>query len=231
MSSPCFVKRNSITANPRDSKKLSVTEEIHLISKCLHARHKEFFRATMEPFLTEEEKELIQAAESLKINQQACFVFDQVVYRLTRRYAELIDWPDHAIAKVVETAIQLKSDLRCLVLDMSPSRGLQGKVAFKISDPQVIPARFPAPVLLTLKNTLPHWSQVAYLEPIYHENHVLQSISAVKRYQCRPQDPIIAGFLGTGPTNYGYPLGTTWQPVTRQRKEHPLLVFIIAHWD
>jgi len=231
MSLPGLLKQDSRSANNGFPENTAVAGEIHRIRQCLHSRHKEFFRAAIDPFLTEEEKELIRAAESLKMYRQACFVFDQAVYRLTRRYAELIDWPPQAMAPVVETAVQVKSGLRCLVLDMPPRRGLLGKVALKISDPKIIPEKFPASALLVLKDTLPHWSQIAYLEPVCQEEQVLRSIDAVKHLHCRPRDPIIAGYVGTGPTNYGYPLGTAWQPVKRPRKKYPLLVFLIAHWD
>ena len=214
------------------AEKVSPQEELDLIRKCLHCRDKYFFRTRVNKFLTDQEYELIQAAESMQLYPQACCIFDQVVYRLTLRYAELINWSRKAMAKVIEPARLLKADFCCVALEMPPSRGLEGKVAFKVSEPEKILEKFPASVLLALKDTLPHWSQVAYLEPIFYKDSLLRSVGEVDRFVCRPKDPIIAAFLGAGPDDYGYKLRRPWEPkVKRERKDYPLLTFIIAHWD
>jgi len=110
-----------------------------------------------------------------------------------------------------------------------------GRIAFKVSNPATAVAKFPTSVIHALAETQGYWRRVVYLEPVFHDGQVLRSITDVKRLICRPKDPIIAGFLGAGPINYGYrfPADIMQKRLSRKTriKDCRDLVFIVAHWD
>ena len=217
------------------TKRLSVEREQSLILIALHSGNREVFRDAIEALLTDDERDLIAAAESLSLPWQACGVFDGVVRRLSLRFAELVGWPPNAIADIVEPAKKLSDTMRCVVLNMPASRSLKGRTAFKLSEPQDITDRFPASAIHALANTRHYWAKVVYLEPIFHNGKVLRSQREVRRLRCRPADPIVAASLGSGPLNYGYSLYNPWEQSRRRGERRPKMVkrlaFLVAHWD
>jgi hypothetical protein len=212
------------------------------ILKALHARTHEEFREAIEPLLTEDEREHIAVAEPLM--HQLAMAYDAVVERLTQRWSRLNDWPP--FARVVEPGENLKRGLRACTLELfKPSRGLDGRVAFRAEvDLRWVTQPIPVPVLRVVReNAGTVFRAVTFLEPIYAvgrkrgQGQPLRSLASVRRQHCRPVDPIVVGWLGSGPRNYGL-----WLPLER-RGEHGFrnppprtssrgeLVFLIGHWD
>ena len=219
---------------PARANGLSAEREETLILTALHAEEGKVFREAVEVLLTDDERELIESAELLSMPLQACCVFDTIVRRVTLRFADLIGWNPQAIADIVEPAKQLSPKMRCIVLNIN-SRDLRGKVAFKVSQPESIGEQFPSSVINALAATKHYWRAMAYLEPIYHNGKLLRSQSEVRRFRCRPIDPILVGTIGCGPLNYGYKLSRAWEQGTSKRRERVRKVkkisFVLAHWD
>jgi hypothetical protein len=210
-------------------------KEASAIFQVLHEEDPDAFRHGITPLLLPEEKTLIEAAESLSLYAQAMGIFNDVILRLTYRWAEIQDWPMNAIASVVQPAKQVTPAMRCVVLNMPKSRMLHGRVAFKITEPKFIADRFPPSALEALANTKKYWKKFAYLEPIFNKDKILRSQEEVERW-CRPKDPIIAGWLGSGPHNFGYNMAKLWEYRRHDKAEKHLsqmrsVIFLIAHWD
>ena len=141
---PLFVSAR--TRSTEENWTLTADQEASLICKALHARTRQEFREAIDMFLTHEERHLIGLAEELSLLWQAVRVFDEVVKRLTLRFAEIIAWPQRFLVPVIEPRKELRHNLACIVLDIS-SRGLSGPVAFRISELWAIPDRFPSAAL------------------------------------------------------------------------------------
>lgn len=208
--------------------------ELDLILQAAHARQRETFWDAIHSLLTEPERDMIEACEAAGMGLQACAAYDHVFDRLSRRFAELRGFQENSLARVVERGTQLAPDLRCVVLELD-SRGLYGRVAFKVSAPHAIPDAFPEPAIHALAETRSYWRGVAYLEPLYDGSRLIRSQAEARNVYCRPKDPILAGYLGSGPHNYGYRIpelhhqGHHEAPQPR-KKQVPDLVFIVAHW-
>jgi hypothetical protein len=239
---------NTDQSSPADSTTLllasqstpSTREEVSLILRALHAETRDDFRDAIDPLMDPSDLLSLHKAEENGLLLQAAAILDQIVrQRLPRRLAELIGWKiPSGLAEVVEPAKNLTPGLRVVTLRLFGSRGLDGAVAFRVrQSASEVADPFPAPALLSLAEMLEarYFKQIAYLEPLFHEGRLLHSQGAVRRFKCRPKDPILAGFLGSGPVAYGYDLG---DPLVRDlfkkrmyKDQPPLVVMLIAHWD
>ena len=222
-------------AKPRHQESLSLQEEITMILCAAHATTRTQFIDAVETLLTPEEHGLIKQAEEMSLYVQACHILDDVMRRLTLRFADLIGWPRSAIAEVVRPRVNINNLFDCVVLDLT-SRHLSGHVAFRISEPSQVSHRFPQAALKALAETSHYWTRVVYLEPLLDMQNggkILRSISQVRRVHSRPRDPIICSYLGAGPKNYGYGLGKSFADRKGKRppKNYRDLVFLVAHWD
>jgi len=210
-----------------------VSEESTIILKVLKSHTKEDFRNAVDELLTEEERDLIDTAEGLKLFPQAINVFDDVIRRLSIRFAELMGWPTSALADVIEPRKKVGTKHHYVTLNLH-SRNLKGRVVFRIASLETVVSRIPVSALRALDETKQYWQRVVYLEPVFHQGKAIRSFSELKRLVCRPKDPVIAAYLGGGPLNYGYqiPYSLTKSLATRKRsKSSYSLVFLIAHWD
>jgi hypothetical protein len=234
-SPPC-----SATLPPTRQPTGSASEELSLILRALHAETGGDFRDAIDSVMDPNDLLSLHKAEENGLLLQAAAIFDQVVrQRLPRRLAELVGWKTPSgLAEVVEPARNLTLGLRVVTLRLFGSRGLDGPVAFRVrQSASEVPDPFPASALLSLGEMLEagYFKQIAYLEPLFHEGRLLHSQGAVRRFKCRPKDPILAGFLGCGPTAYGYdlrdPTVRNLFEKRRYRDQPPLVVMLIAHWD
>jgi len=213
--------------------------ELSLILRTLHAESRDEFKDSIRPLMTQEVWDIIQETEQKGLLTQSMNIFEHMTKQLLpQRFAEIVGWRTPlGLAQVIEPAENLKSDLRVVTLRLS-SRGLKGLVAFRvIRDLTRVAKSFPeqARVALTEAIKQNYFTQIVYLEPLYHKDRLLRSQKSVKRYKCRPIDPLLVGFLGTGPHSYGYKL---YDPYVRiQLKEYyrenqlEHTAFLIAHWD
>jgi hypothetical protein len=210
-----------------------ISEESTIILKVLKSQTKKDFRNAVDQLLTEDERNLVETAEGLKLFPQAINIFDDVIRRLAIRFAELMDWPTSALADVIEPRKKVGTKHHYVTLNLQ-SRNLKGHVVFRIASLETVVSRIPVSALRALDETKQYWQRVVYLEPVFHEGRAIHSFSELKRLVCRPKDPIIAAYLGGGPLNYGYqiPYSLTKSLATRKRsKSSYSLVFLIAHWD
>lgn len=206
-----------------------------LVQRILHVLHtnsQEEFHREIRDFMSEDECKLVESAESLGLYWQAAQVFDAVVRRLTLKFADLLNWPYTALAEVHHPGKRLSAAIFCMVLDIPKSRRLEGLIAFNASCPNTVTQKFPASVVNLLAETQHYWRWATYLEPFFHGNKVLRSVEQVERYKCRPIDPILAAYLGSGPRNYGY----SWSRAKAanralEMRENRRIMFLLAHWD
>lgn len=217
------------------SDKAIAANEIELILQVLHAETKEDFRNAIAYFLTEEEFEIIAAAENNSLFIQAARIFDGVIRRISLRLAELVGFSQTALADVIEPRTHIKADFSCLVLDIN-SRNLKGPVAFRVSEPANITGRFPAAALNLLEETRCLWKRVVYIEPLYdRQGKILRSVREVKNVYAKPKDPVICGYAGCGVRGYGYNLPFNFlkkhSQIKAQDGKTRDTAFLIAHWD
>jgi len=226
-------------SKPPSTPTISASEEESLILKALHAETKEDFRNAIDCLIDPDERRRLQKAEENGLLLQSAAMLDQIVrQRLPRRLAELIGWKiPEGLAEVVEPAKDLAPKLRVVTLRLFGSRGLDGPVALRvIQSVAKVSSPFPASVLASLTEMLEmkYFRQVAYLEPLFHEGRVLTCQNSVRRFKCKPRDPILTGFLGSGPPGYGYDLRNpiVWELFKkREYKNQPAItVLVIAHW-
>jgi len=216
----------------------TASEEESLILKALHAQTKEDFRNAIFSLIDPDERLCLQKAEENGLLLQSAAMLDQIVrQRLPRRFAQISGIGPEHLAEVVEPAKNLAPKLRVVTLRLFGSRGFDGPVAFRVTQSVAkVPSPFPTSVLNSFTEMLEmrYFKQVAYLEPLFHEGKILRSQSAVRRFKCRPKDPVLCGFLGSGPPGYGYDLRNpmVWELFKkREYKDQPwIVVFVIAHW-
>ena len=179
------------------------SEESDVILRCLHATTWGDFRQRLEPLLTSDERNQLEAARPLPF--QLAHFCSQVHERLLRRWAELNDWPP--FARVAERSALLRRGFRACTLELFPpgSRGLEGNVAFRM-EPNLrrVTAPIPTPVLKSLAEVQSRvFQSVFYLEPIYAPRTgrqaptLLRSLEQVRRHHCRPIDPLVCGLIGS----------------------------------
>ena len=214
------------------TEQLDPTEAARIIT-ALHARTGRGFRSALEPLLTNTDRERIAAAESLPY--QLALVFDEVVERLTWRWARITEYAP--FGRVVEPSVQLRSNLRaCSVELLRPSRGLQGQVAFRLErDLRRVSAPIPPPVLHLLHEYREVFQASAFLEPLYARRgqRILRTLADAKREYCQPVDPLVVGWLGAGPPNYDlyFPRDHAGQQAGQRFSTRGVLLFLLGHWD
>ena len=236
------------TFRPRESEwhnvacSISEKEELLLILGALHADSGDGFRDALYHLITSEECNLIEESERSGNIKPALSIFDHLVKQdLPRRFAEIVGWRvPSGLAQVVEPAQNItgRKSFRVMTLKLSGSRGLKGRVAFRIvRDYTKLQGSFPHQAHLSLTDVVKnqYFTRIAYLEPLFHKGRILRSQASVKRHLCRRIDPLLVGFLGMGPASFGYCFS---DPDVRAQlrsyyKENniPFTVFLIAHWD
>jgi hypothetical protein len=164
---------------------------------------------------------------------------DHIVERLTHRWGELNGWAP--FGRIVTPGSEVKKGLRVMCLELfGPSRGLEGTVAFRVERnlrhvTQPIPVRV---LELAQACTGSAFHSMAFLEPLFstrgkrRSRTVLRSIAEVRREHCRPIDPLVIGWLGAGPANYGlrFP-ARDYRASPARRSSLGEIVFLIGHWD
>ena len=234
-----YYKRRLETPGVTVSK--SEREELALILQSLHSEDRDEFRNSISKMMTSDEWDSIQTAEQSGMLMQAVSVFEHIVkQRLPLSFAEIVGWRiPSGLAQVIEPTKNILPKLRVVTLKLSHSRGLNGHVAFRvIRDVARVTSSFPQQALTALADAKEHsyFRQIVYLEPLFHKGLTLRSQKSVQRFKRpRPIDPILAGFLGSGPPGYGYNLK---DPHVREQlrcyhRENyvPFTAFLIAHWD
>ncbi len=218
-----------------------IANEAERIVAALHNDDPDSFEAALTPLLTDVERTRLGVAKGLP--HQVALVYDQVVERLTCRWGELTAWPP--FGRIVESGEQILPDLRALTLSLqAPSRGLSGRVAFRVErNLRRVSQPIPPPVLECLQDvaTRKLFAAFAFLEPLYTSRRhgqaggqLLRSLTEVRRNFVRPVDPLVVAFLGAGPCNYGLCLpGLSHGPFERGIRSSSIgaLVFLIGHWD
>lgn len=218
------------------------SEESDQILVALHARTQPEFDAAVAPLLTRDECTALRAAQGNPLERFD--VHERIVERLTLRWADLNGWP--TFARVMEQPTALQPGLTVLTLDLAaPSRGLAGPVAFRIErDLSRVRGPIPRKVLDCVAET---WGttfvRMGYLEPLFSRPRagsgprLLRSIIEVCQEHGIPIDPLVVGWLGSGPREHNWELLAR---LTRFLRTPPLSsplacsrehVFLIGHWD
>jgi hypothetical protein len=221
---------------------VQIDRESDRILDALHCESHDGFVLAVEPLMTAQERTMTRVARGLP--RQLALAYDRIVDRLTLRWAELNQWP--AFGRVVEPGTLIRPSLRACVVELdSPSRGLAGRVAFSVErDLARVAGPIPVPVLRCIGDTWQAtFAALAYLEPLYNTTRaaggrrLLRSLAEVRRHYAEPIDPLIVGWLGGGPKNYGLP-GLVdvpaWPAPTSPAARHSSLgeiVFLLGHWD
>lgn len=219
--------------------------EAERILDALHCETHDGFLAAVEPLMTADERRMTRLARGL--SNQLALAYDRIVDRLTLRWSELNQWP--VFGRIVEPGVRIGPTMRvCTIELVAPSRNLAGRVAFSVQrDLARVGGPIPAPVLRCISDTWEStFAALAYLEPLYStrreagERRLLRSIAEVRRHYAEPIDPLIVGWLGGGPRNYGLPglVGPPAPPAPPARHasqaRHSSLgeiVFLLGHWD
>ncbi len=231
------------TASLRDLSKCA--EQIGAVSapradeivRALHETSYRGFRERLEPLLTDSEREKLSIAGGLPY--QCAIVLDHVVERLTRRWGELNGWSP--FGRIATPGTEVKKGLRVMCLELfAPSRGLKGTVAFRVErNLRHVTQPIPVPVLELVQAYMGSaFHSVAFLEPLFstrgkrRSRTVLRSLGEVRREHCRPIDPLVIGWLGAGPANYGlrFP-AQEYRARSTRRSTLGETVFLIGHWD
>jgi len=216
-------------------------DELSLILNALHSENRDEFRDFIHQLMTHEEWNSVLDAEQCNNLSQSLSVLDRLAKQsLPLRFAEIVGWrTPSGLAQVTEPPEFIEPNLRIVTLRLSQSRHLDGPVAFRVSrDLARVKKTLPKQALRCLKEAIDgnYFKQIVYLEPMLHKGRILRSQKSVRRF-CRPRpvDPILAGFLGSGPAAYGYDIHN---PYIREslRQYHrtnyvPFTAFLIAHWD
>lgn len=221
---------------------VQIDHESDRILDALHCESHDGFLMAVEPLMTAEERTMSRIARGLP--HQLALAYDRIVDRLTLRWAELSQWP--AFGRIVEPGTSIRPSLRACVVELAaPSRGLAGRVAFSVERNLArVAGPIPAPVLRCISETWQAtFTSLAYLEPLYSTareaggRRLLRSIAEVRRNYAEPIDPLVVGWLGGGPKNYGLP-GLVdrppWPaPATSTARHNTLgeVVFLLGHWD
>ena len=203
----------------------------------LHEATHEPFHDGLEPFLVDGERGMISLTENFA--HQRAIAYDHVVERLTWLWAELNAWPP--FGRIVEPRTRVAKNLAAICVDLfEPSRELEGRVAFRVErDLRHVTLAIPPAVLRLTKAHADHtFRAFAFLEPIYsvpratRPQTLLRSLSAVRREKCRPIDPLVVGWLGAGPADYGLRFPDRVPGIGPVRRSSlGELVFLLGHWD
>jgi hypothetical protein len=215
---------------------VNLTEEAFLILQALHSKCCGSFQEAVDKFLTYQEKRAIEAAEVVGLYPQIIRIYNEVFSRLERRFAEIVSWPNSALAKVVQSARIVPArpkPIKCVILDLQ-SRNLCGHVAFKVSDPKLVSSKIPLSAIELLCETKNWWFKVGYMEPLYSGGKVIRSYAEAMRHFA-PKDPLILAFLGVSPFNFRWNLSNLWGSQSMEiplgtQVLHKPLVFLLAHW-
>lgn len=219
---------------------VQIDHECERILDAFQCESHDGFVLAIEPLLTADERTRIRLSRGLP--HQLALAYDRVVERLTFRWAELNQWP--VFGRIVEPGELVRTQFRACVLELAaPSRSLAGRVAFRVErDLGRVASPIPAPVLRCIRETWgATFSALAYLEPLYdtrdgRSRRLLRSIAEVRQCYAAPIDPLIVGWLGAGPKNYGLPglvEPPAWGGPAAHARHSSLgdLVFLLGHWD
>lgn len=208
----------------------------------LHARNYAEIKAALEGgLLTTKEMECLQAAEEIQMPHQIANLIDCAITRATLEWSRIMAW--EIWGYVSEPAEQVKHSIRAMTIRLSRhSRSLApGEAVFRV-EPNLRRVAKPIPpqVILLLKEFKYAFRALAYLEPLYSSaqpGQLLRSLNAARRDRSRPVDPLVVGFLGSGPQDYGirFPAerrGRSSRLNSTPRRSHiGAALFCLGHWD
>lgn len=213
-----------------------------MIVSALRATNHEEFVSRIEPFLTEQDRERIALCSKLPY-QLVNHAWNPIVERLNHRWGELQGgWLP--FAHVIEPAKEI-AGLRVITLELiTPSRGLDGRVAFAVSRRlDEVAQPIPLSVIeLAHEARKEGWFQaIAFLEPIFGPGkkhpEIMRSQAQVQRTHARLIDPLVIGFLGAGPvyriservtSGLGRRRSSSWSITEVSATQ---FVWCLGHWD